>query len=226
MFTGECLGALIYFSSRLKENGRKLQLIAPSMLHATLYKYGNADNLNALDPLTLSQNNILFTDAILLPRLAPWQNLALCSEIFCALPCISQNRHKVFLTSERADRISNIAIVKKYLIEKGFYILNPRDHDFLDTLALVQNADILLTESVSIMLNILISRFKPYHCLLSETATEMSSENFIGGGIFNTFKLYNASIHYCKSIGTLGSHHPYSNQIEVDLSKLQIEMNL
>jgi hypothetical protein len=225
-FTGECLGSLIYFSHKLKDNNRTIQFLAPSTLCATIYKFGNANCLALLDPLTLLQNNILFKDAILLPRLTPWQNLALCAEIFCDLPSIKRKQHKVFLTSERSDRIVNIAELKRYLVGKGFYVLNPRDHEFLDTLALVQNAETLITEAGSIMLNIFISRHKPYHCLVSENAKNMSDEDFIGGGVFNAFKLYSASLHYCRPVGTLGMHHPYSNQIEVNITQLQVEMGL
>ena len=225
-FTGECLGSLIYFSQRLKDKTRKIQFLSPSVLDSTIYKYGNNSSLNKLDPLTLLQNNVFFNDAILLPRLAPWQNLALCTEIFSNLPCAAHKLNKIFLTSERADRIVNIDALKEFLVDKGFYILNPKNHTFEDTLTLIQNADTLITEVGSIMLNIFIGRHKPYHCLLSENASKMSREDFIGGGIFNAFKLYSATLHYCKPVGTLGIHHPYSNQIEVNITQLQVEMDL
>jgi hypothetical protein len=224
-FTGECIGALIYFSRVLQGADRKIQMLSPASLDKAILRHGNPQTLVKLDPLKLASHNLIFKDAVLLPRLTPWQNLALSTEIFGNLPATAvKSQDRIFLTSERNSRIANIEALKSFLVDEGFYILNPQNHDFEDTLTLVRDADLLLTEAGSITHNILLARTKPYHCLISDQALQLSTKDFIGGGVFNTFKTYNTRYHYFKATGAFGAHHPYSNQIEVDIARLKTEI--
>jgi hypothetical protein len=223
-FTGECLGALIYFSEILKDNNRKIQFICPEPISRFVHKHADLRKINQIDSLTLQNNNLVFNDAIVLPRLTAWQNMTLCIDIVRDLPIHKDLKYeRIFLTSERLDRIHNLEEVQEFLERKGFQVLNPKNYSFEETLILLRDAELVITEAGSITHNILLSRNKPYHVLVSENAKQMSVAELTGGGVFNMFRIRNARHHYFKPLASGGSHHAYANSIVVDIGRLRAE---
>jgi hypothetical protein len=86
-FTGECLGAIIALSkskiTNLNANViRKLIYIAPNPFDQLIEQYTEKSKLLHIGPKVAQDNNLIFTNACMLPRLSAWQNLFLCTQIF------------------------------------------------------------------------------------------------------------------------------------------------
>jgi capsular polysaccharide biosynthesis protein len=220
-FTGDCLGAIITLSKLAQKQQRKLFYIAPNHFDAVIKKHGNGSRLEKINSQQAYLHNLIFSDACLLPRISPWQNLSLCSQIFGEVQSQTQiSARKVFLTSERADRIENIDAVIAFLKSKNVYILNPLRHGFEGALAILRDAEVVISESGSITHNILIARIRNFYILCSPRCSQLSSAEFAGGGIYNAYKEYLCHYIECKSIQKQ-SHHPFSDLIKVDLNDLK-----
>lgn len=222
-FTGDCLGAIIALSKTKLLEGRKLFYIAPNSFDSIINLYGNSDVLRKIDSSQAYKNNLIFSNASLLPRLSPWQNLSLCSQIFGStnksLPGNLAPPRNVFLTSGRSSRIQNIGEVIAYLEAKGFYICRPDQVSFEQCLGIVRDADCLISENGSITHNALISRNKPFYILSSKHWEKLSPQEFAGGGIYNSYKSYLAKYIECKTTNA-ESHHAFSDQLIVHLPDL------
>lgn len=222
-FTGDCLGAIIALSKNTLPKGRKLFYIAPHSFESMINLYGNSDILQKIDSRLAYENNLIFSNASLLPRLSPWQNLSLCSQIFGSanesLPENLAPPKNVFLTSGRSSRIQNIDEVIAHLEAKGFFICRPHQVSFEQCLRIVRDADCLISENGSITHNILISRNKPFYILSSENWRKLSPQEFAGGGIYNSYKSYLANHIECKT-SAAASHHAFSDQVIVHLDDL------
>lgn len=222
-FTGECLGTIISLSKVKQLEGRKLFYIAPNSFEPIINQYGNLERLQKIDSKLAYENNVIFTNASLLPRLSPWQNLSLCSQIFSSLDTpLPENLappKKVFLTSGRPSRIQNIDEVINYLEVKDFYICRPDQIPFEQCLRIIRDAECLISENGSITHNLLISRIKPFNILASADWKKLSPEEFAGGGIYNSYKSYLANYIECKTTNTM-SHHAFSDQLVVNLTDM------
>jgi len=162
-FTGDCLGAIIALSKLAPTENRKLFFIAPNQYDPIINQYGKQSRLQKIDSQQAFTHNVIFSNACLLPRISPWQNLSLCSQIFWeASSSLPTKPQKVFLTSGRTERIENIEEVISFLSSENVYILNPKDHGFEETLAILRDADLVISENGSITHNILIARNKPF----------------------------------------------------------------
>ena len=71
------------------------------------------------------KNNIEFTKSQIFPKLSVYQNYTLTKNILASLIENSKYNKKVFLTSERKDRIINIEEIIGFF-KKNFLILNPK----------------------------------------------------------------------------------------------------
>jgi len=223
-FTGDCLGAIISLSHAKTASNRKLFFVAPHSFEKIITKYGNPSVLRRIDSKLAHENNLLFTNACLLPRLSAWQNLSLCSQIFgnvhAPLPFDDTPLKKVFLTSGRPTRIANIKEVIEFLKAEGFYICRPDQVSFEQCLAILRDADLVISENGSITHNILISRNKPFYILSSACWNHLSPEEFAGGGIYNAYKSYLTHYIECKTTDA-ASYHAFSSQIIVHLADLK-----
>jgi capsular polysaccharide biosynthesis protein len=222
-FTGDCLGAIIALSQAKRLEDRKLFYIAPNSFDELINQYGNSAVLQKIDSRLAYENNLIFSNASLLPRLSSWQNLSLCSQIFESVGMPSENNHvthkHVFLTSGRSSRIKNIDEVIEHLSTKGFFICRPDLVSFEECLHIVRHADCLISENGSIIHNALISRNKPFYILSSDRWRKLSGEEFAGGGIYNSYKSYLANYIECKTTSTT-SHHAFSDQLIVNLADI------
>jgi len=220
-FTGDCLGAIIALSKLAPTENRKLFFIAPNQYDDIINRYGKQSRLQKIDSQQALEHNVIFSNACLLPRISPWQNLSLCSQVFGVTSSSLPNKpKKVFLTSERPERIENIEEVINFLRSKDVYILNPHNHAFEETLAILRDADVVISENGSITHNILIARNKPFYVLSASGWNQLSPTEFAGGGIYNAFKDFLSHYIECKS-SQLESHHPFSKSITVDLADLK-----
>lgn len=222
-FTGECLGAIITFSKIIPDDGRKLYVIAPKSFEKLILKFGNSNKIVFLSSKLALEYNYIFKNAKLLPRISPWQNLSLTQQIFESLPDPTFKYKRVFLTSCRPSRIYNSLEVIDFLKNNDFFILNPLNHSFEETLSIIKQCDELVSESGSITLNIILSRRKHYYILSSPKSVRLGLSEFAGGGIFNSFQFIFARHVICPLATTTdsSSYHAYSSQINVDIPILQ-----
>ena len=121
---------------------------------------------------------------------------------------------KVFLTSERPDRIANINEVINQARNSQWQILNPLKNNLIKTLSVIRYADTLISENGSILFNCFLSRNKPYRVLTSSRSREYSTIFYEGGYTYN--KYHESIIMYIYCSNTIASHHPYSDRIIVD----------
>ena len=220
-FTGDCLGAIIALSKLAPTENRKLFFIAPNQYDEIINRYGKQSRLQKIDSQQAFTHNVIFSNACLLPRISPWQNLSLCSQIFWeASSSLPTKPQKVFLTSGRSERIENIEEVISFLRSENVYILNPKNHGFEATLAILRDAQVVISENGSITHNILIGRNKPFYVLSAPGWNQLSASEFAGGGIYNAYKDYLSHYIECRPSKT-ESHHPFSTSITVDLADLK-----
>jgi hypothetical protein len=219
------LGALITFSRLLPQGcGRKLHAVWPHHLDGVMRRYADADRLVPIDAALASQHKLEFTDAIVLPRIGSWQNLLLSQQLFENLPALeSGTPDRVFLTSGRNSRIANIDEVVAFLQGHGFYMLNPLNHSFEDTLIMTRDARHLVSENGSILHNVLLGgRRVPYAVFSSARSMELAPHEFAGGGVFNMLDFHRIRPLLCEVADpAVGSHHPFSNQIRVGAQQLE-----
>ena len=107
-----------------------------------------------------------------------------------------------------------------FLRSENVYILNPKNHGFEATLAILRDAQVVISENGSITHNILIGRNKPFYVLSAPGWNQLSASEFAGGGIYNAYKDYLSHDIECRPSKT-ESHHPFSTSITVDLADLK-----
>jgi hypothetical protein len=130
-----------------------------------------------------------------------------------------RNTQKIFLTSQRESRIANIKNLCIFLRSAGWQILNPLKSAPASVLKATAEADFLIAENGSILFNCLLARSLPYIVLASERNDEaLMGGYWAGGGVYNDF--HKQLISYFQANTIAITHHPYSDQITVDLSKL------
>jgi len=125
---------------------------------------------------------------------------------------------KVFLTSGRSSRISNIKKLSKDLFYSGWLILNPFVCSPFLLFTIIANAQILVSENGSILFNCFLSRLTPYFVISSSRSEFLSSRDQAGGGIYNDF--HAELIRYIYFPPTMVSHHPFSDQLDVPFEEL------
>ena len=131
-------------------------------------------------------------------------------------PCL-----RVFLTSQRTNRIINSEELCTYLHANGWEILNPYETESKRVLEKIANADSLLCENGSILFNCFLARSKPYWVFCSQRSTHsLEGAMWAGGGIYNHFHKDLLSYFPCKAIAE--APHPYSDAIAVDIGDLDI----
>jgi len=125
---------------------------------------------------------------------------------------------KVFLTSGRSSRISNIKKLSKDLSSSGWLILNPFVCSPFLLLRIIANAQILISENGSILFNCFLSRLAPYFVISSSRSEFLSSRDQAGGGIYNDF--HAELIRYIYFSPAMVSHHPFSDQLDISFEDL------
>lgn len=157
-----------------------------------------------------------------MPKFHPFQNYIVAKNILSEkIENTDFRRKKIFLTSERVHRISNISEVINYLKKKNFIIINPKKFSILKLFKILNSAKTVVSESGSISHNIHLSRNKPYYLLLPSAFKVINKTWYRITTIYNNFhsSLYRPIYFesHEKKIHTI----PLQEQIFVDLKKLK-----
>ncbi len=241
-WVGDQLGAFLWYARQLQAltDPPRLVAIAPSHGWAEfLQELCPNDSLFVMTPQRYLEVNWLLERAMLLPRLSPWQNLSLIRDCMSSSLPSSEKPHaescgprRIFLSSQRQQRILNIEAVEGIFCDHGYSVLNPTSHSPLHLLNWIREASSLWCEQGSMVMNALISRDRPYR-LLELNPVNSARYPFrlqmLGGGIYNSFHLGLIRHFYCQpgvdSARLDRQLHPYQRQLVVDLDSLRQELD-
>lgn len=233
-FIGDCLGQIIYYAHNpLLRHNKQLLITFPSNdWLRLLLESCPPESLYPIHPSELLVNNLnVPAGSVLLPRFSPLQNLIFANHYIslhlhsarCATDIPTFD--KVFFTSLRPERISNIQDVVTLLEAKGFTILSHTTYDLFTLLHCLSNAKLLISEQGSIHQNVLIARNKPYYLFTSESSKLQSQYEASCGGIYTSYHSHLITPIFCTDQIDERRLHPYSRPISVDLDLLDHLLN-
>lgn len=222
-FTGDLLGQILYYLTSLAEinQNKKLLVITPSKKWDDFLEYFARDNIKLLKPKEALSMNYLFNNAKILPRMSSFQNYLIAKNILSKI--IYKNKilpKKIFLTTGREDRISNINDIKEKLQSLGFTIIIPNNYKIIDLLNIIKSAELLITEKASISNNVHLIRDKKYFLLSSMTENNLDIKHFIGAGIYKEFNRGLAKEIYCEDDPINQNVRAYKKRIKVNINNL------
>jgi len=240
-WVGDYLGAIIWYAKQLQSlpDPPRLLAIAPSNeWEQFLIDICPENSLYLLSPQQFLEVNWVLHGAMVLPRLSPWQNLCLLRD--CLSPSLSNSEaplswvdgpRRIFLCSQRQERIANLDAVEDLFRDHGYSVLNPISHSPQQLLHWIRQASSLWCEQGSMVMNALLSRDRPYRLLeLSplNSCRYPSELQMLGGGVYNSFHLGLIKPFYCQpavdSARLDRQLHPYQRQLVVDLAALRQEL--
>ena len=232
---GDQLGAILWFARdpRVTAGGRRLLVTAPSPQWAELLQeLCPPSSLLLLTPQQLLEQNLLCPDALLLPRMGSWQNLALARDALAPLLEQPATGEKLFLTSLRPGRIANLEEVSACFQAFGYQVLNPTEEPVLPLLQRLRQACCLWSEQGSMVLNLLLCRSRPYRLLELDAAhsagypPELAA---LGGSAYNAFQRGLMQPFACPPADPSPrldrTLHPYQRQLRVDLQALEAALS-
>lgn len=232
---GDQLGAILWFARdpRITAGGRRLLVTAPSPQWAELLlELCPPSSLLLLTPQRLLDHNLSCSDALLLPRLGSWQNLALARDALAPLLEQPASPEKLFLTSQRAGRIANLEAVCACFRAFGYHVLNPTKEPVLPLLQRLRQARCLWSEQGSMVLNLLLCRTRPYRLLALEprhAAAYPPGLAALGGSAYNAFQRGLMQPFACSpadpSTRLDRQLHPYQRQLTLDLQALEAALS-
>ena len=220
-FVGDILGSILYYLLKFNKEKRKLLIICPSDNWKNFFLDNFKEQIYLISPKEILENRYFFNDAVVLPRMSTFQNLQLSRNYFLSQNLNKNFCKKIFLTTERSDRISNIDELIKKLSDLDFKIINPTDYNIIDLCNYIKNSEILICEKASIMNNLLLARDKKFYLLSSEEEKNLNHKFFIGAGIYKTFIFNLINEIYCPKDPENQNDKPYKNRIKVDINKLK-----
>lgn len=231
-WVGDQLGTILWFATdpRVRAGGRRLLVTAPSPAWAAaLSELCPPDSLALFTPEQLLQVNLCLTDALLLPRLSSWQNLALARDrLGVALGPPLAAPERLFLCSRRSDRIANLAAVCERFERHGYTVLDPTGLPSLLLLRRLRDASHLWCEHGSMVLNALLCRSRPYRLFSLDpvsAARYAADRAVLGGSLYNSFQRGLQQPFACapaqQDVQTDRRLHPYQRQLRVDLGALE-----
>ena len=224
-FMGDVLGSMLFFLELFKKRGlsEKLLIRCPGKKWEDYFKKFYKKNTIFLHDNIFIKKNIFFSKSQILPKFHPFQSLLITKSILASK--IENNNFtdkKVFLTSERVERISNIKEVIAYLKKKNFFILNPKKFSVLQLFKILNSAKLVVSECASISHNLLLSRNKPYYILLPSDFKTINKRWYRITGIFTNFHSSLYQPLYSENSDNRKYNIPLQQQIKVDLRKLDI----
>jgi hypothetical protein len=219
-FVGDCIGIFLTIINYKYFSNRKVVFIGPDTIKKFMIDYFGESKFIFID--SSIKSNLQFSDAILIPKISQYQNLILAeNQLFqCITPVVNE---KVFFTSNRASRIANISEVISFFQKKGFFVMCATENSFEFELSVLIGAETLFIENGSLLLNSLIIRKSPTYVFTGKKSEFLNEQEYAGGGIYNSFKWNILEYIYCNEIPS--NKHPYSNQIYIDLLKLESLIN-
>ena len=240
-WVGDQLGAFLWYARQLQclPDPPRLLAIAPSPDWATfLSEFCPKDSLLLMTPHQYLEVNWVLERAMLLPRMSPWQNLSLLRDCLSAsMPSfdssISESGHpeRIFLCSQRQERILNLDAVAGLFREHGYVVLDPTSITPHQLLLRLRQASMLWCEQGSMVMNALLARDRPYRLLELDplhSSCYPRGLQMLGGGIYNSFHLGLITPFFCQpaihSDRLNREVHPYQRQLVVDLGALEQEL--
>ena len=233
---GDQLGAILWFARdpEVTAGGRRLLVTAPSPQWAELLvELCPPSTLLLLNPQQLLDQNLLCRDALLLPRLGSWQNLALARDALSPHFDQPATSEKLFLTSLRPSRIANLEAVCACFRAFGYQVLYPTEEPVLPLLQRLRQARCLWSEQGSTVLNLLLCRSRPYRLFALDPmhARQYSPVlTTLGGSGFNAFQRGLMQPFSCLPANPSPyldrTLHPYQRQLTVDLQALEAALSL
>ena len=127
-------------------------------------------------------------------------------------------RPSCFSASGRSSRIRNIQQLSKYLFKHKVLVLNPFVTPIREILRALAHSKLVFCENGSILFNCFLARNDQYYVFASKRSLNLSSLDYLGGGIYNEY--HSQFINYIPFDSTQITHHPFSDQIEVDCAQL------
>ena len=224
-FVGDILGSLIFYVQKFSDYSRKLLIICPSIEWENFFNENFKDKILTLKPKELVKNKINLHDAIVLPRMSTFQNIQLARSYFLSKNLGNKFYKKVFLTTERTERISNINELTMKLKELGFIIVNPLNLKITELMNYIKNSEILISEKASVLNNLLLVREKNFILLSCPEEKNLDSRFFAGAGIYKTFIINLINDIDCQKDPYNQNEKPYKNRIKVDIDKLVSILN-
>ena len=240
-WVGDQLGAFLWYSCRLQSlpDPPRLLAIAPSPDWATfLTELCPKDSLVLMTPQQYLEVNWVLERAMLLPRMSPWQNLSLLRDCLSAsMPGFapfcsdSPRQERIFLCSQRQERILNLDAVAGLFRDHGYVVLDPTSITPHQLLLRLRQASTLWCEQGSMVMNALLARDRPYRLLELDplhSSCYPRGLQMLGGGIYNSFHLGLITPFFCQpaihSDRLNRELHPYQRQLVVDLAALDQEL--
>jgi hypothetical protein len=223
-FMGEIFGSMLFFLELLKKRSlnEKLLIICPSPKWTNFFKKFYKNNVIFFSDNFFLNKNILFTKSQIFPKFHPFQNYNIAKNILSSkIENDNFKNKKVFLTSERFQRISNIKDLIIFLKKKSFMILNPKNINILELYKILNSAQCVISESGSIANNIHIARNKPYYLLLPDNYKIINRKWYRLAIIYNNFHSCLYRPIFCKKTINKDYPIPLTEQITVDLNKLK-----
>tara|TARA_B110000259_G_C14024111_1_gene404051 strand:+ start:1815 stop:2882 length:1068 start_codon:yes stop_codon:yes gene_type:complete len=221
-FMGEVFGSMLFYLELFKKRNlnEKLLIICPSQKWEQFFNKIYKKNIILFPDNFFLKKNISFSRSAILPKFHPFQNYIVAKNILSEKIENTDFRHKkIFLTSERSQRISNISEVINYLKKKNFTIINPKKFSILELFKILNSAKTVVSESGSISHNIHLSRNKSYYLLLPSAFKVINKKWYRITTIFNNFHSCLYKPIYFESHKTVAI--PLQEQILVDLRKLK-----
>ncbi len=219
-FVGDCFGIILAITNYKYFNNRKVVFIGPDTVKKFMIDYFGESKFIFIE--SSINSNLQFSDAILIPKISQYQNLILAeNQLFQFIKPIVND--KVFFTSNRTSRISNISEVISLFQKNGFIVMSATENSFDLELSILSGAKTLFIENGSILLNSLIIRKSLTYVFTGEKSEFLNEQEYAGGGIYNSFKWDILEYIYCNEFPS--NKHPYSNQICIDLLKLESLIN-
>jgi len=235
---GDFLGSIIYYTLQLKctASTRKLLVLAPTPGWAAyLCSLCPADTLHFLGPQEALNNKLTLEDAIILPRMSPWQNMSLARNYSLNfLSKYSQNQtntpQKVFLYSGRSSRVANLEEVLRTFKSFGYTTVNPLCESPRELLMKLFLADSVWSEHGSMIMNLMLSRTKSFTLLSTALNIRSRCENDLfmyGGGLYNLPLHGLANAFSCDTVKTPFRHakHPYQYGLIVNIDSLSCALS-
>ena len=235
-WVGDQLGAILWFASdrRITAGGRRLLVTAPSPQWAAwLEQVCPPGSLELWRPEQLLRENYLLANALILPRLSPWQNLALARDavgvaLALAAAAPQGQSEKLFLSSLRPERIANLEQVCSVFQRHGYAVLDPTGVPIAELLQRLRGTQRLWCEHGSMVLNPLLCRSHPYRVLQldhAHAARHDPAAALLGGGLYNGFHRALQQPFACPPADPSPEldrgQHPYQRQLQPDLASLE-----
>ena len=188
-FIGDVLGSVLYYLAYIKDlnTNNRLLITTPSIKWDNFLNRISSNKLKIIKPRKLVSANYLIKSSKILPRMSSYQNMILAKNILENDIKENTENDKIFLTTGRSDRISNIDELISELKVAGFKIIIPQNYEIYELLIYIKSASILISEKASILNNVHLVRNKPYLILSSMSENNLDKKLFNGAGIYKKF---------------------------------------